>query len=724
MRITLPLLSLLCLTPALTAQVSSRGPHTGIKPAQWKFDYYQILARDWNPRLKVEIFQQAGPHADLYLRRNQPPTLTEWDARSVTSGTSNELVILDQTTTPVLTTDTWHIGVWRPHGTSYSISYRLETEASTRPGPGAVPWDDRPNGGRGTSFRVWAPNATSVYLTGSFNSWNTTNAPMASEGNEWWSLDVRNLLPGAEYQYVIDAPGSRVWRNDPRALQVTSSLGKSVVVDQEAFDWSGDNFQLPAWNDLVIYETHIGTFYDAVGGDPGTLLTAATKLDYLKDLGVTAIELMPFCEFPGEYSWGYNYSHPFSVESHYGTPEQFKSFVKAAHARDMAVFADVLFNHWGPTEMDLWQFDGWSPGSQYGGIYFYNDSRSQTPWGDTRPNFNSSEVRNYIRDNVLMWLDDYHFDGLRWDATSYIRSVNGTDLPEAWSLMQWVNDEVDALLPNKISIAEDMWSNAWITKDTGAGGAGFDSQWDPNFVHTIRGNLIVGGDVSRNMWSVRDAINYNYNGDHFQRVIYTESHDEVANGRSRLPEEIWPGNADSWFSKKRSTLGAVLVMTSPGIPMLFQGQEFLEDGHFDDHDPLDWSKLSTFSGIHKLYKALIALRRNLPGYASGLKGSGLNIHHVNDSDKFLAFHRWDQGGQGDDVIVVLNFANKWYTSYSIGLPSGGTWQVRFNSDSTTYDSSFGNYGSTSVTANNTPQDGMPFSGNVRIAPYSALILSR
>ncbi|MAW60084.1 MAG: 1,4-alpha-glucan branching protein [Planctomycetes bacterium] len=578
----------------------------------------------------------------------------------------------------------------------------------------------------GTSFRVWAPFADSVHLAGSFNGWSDTAMPMVAEGNGNWSLDVRNVKHGARYQYVIRNGGNTLWRNDPRARQVTSSVGDSIVIDPEAYAWSGGSFSTPAWNEMVVYEMHIGTFNDpAAGGAVGTFQQAEQRLDDLADLGINVIQLMPIAEFAGDYSWGYNYGHPFAVESAYGGAEALKSFVDAAHARGIAVTTDVVNNHWGPTDMDLWQFDGWSAGPGYGGIYFYNDARSQTPWGDTRPDYGRNEVRQYIRDNALYWLEEYRLDGLRWDSTSYMRRGPTGDIPEAWSLMQWANDEIDARMPWKISIAEDMWSNPWITQSSGAGGAGFDAQWDPNFVHPIRGALIPSNDADRDMGAVSNAIGYRYNGDAFQRLLYTESHDENANGRSRLPEEIWPGNADSWYSKKRSTLGAALVMTSPGIPMLFQGQEFLEDGYFSDSDPLDWSKRTTFAGIRRLYRDLIRLRRNWWNETRGLRGQQLHIHHVNHNDKMVAFHRWDQGGPGDDVIVIANFSSQAWTNYRIGLPRTGTWKVRFNSDSALYDASFGGHPSVDVVADpNIPWDGMAASAAISIGPYTAVILSQ
>jgi 1,4-alpha-glucan branching enzyme len=298
------------------------------------------------------------------------------------------------------------------------------------------------------------------------------------------------------------------------------------------------------------------------------------------------------------------------------------------------------------------------------------------------------------------------------------------DLPDGWSLLQWINNEIRASQPWKITIAEDLQNNEWITKDTGAGGAGFCSQWDAGFVHSIRSAVISANDTDRDMLSVRDALYHCYNDNAVQRVIYTESHDEVANGKSRVPEEIWPGNANSWFSRKRSTLGAAMVFTAPGIPMIFQGQEFLEDGYFQDTVPLDWAKLQAFRGIHLLYRDLIRLRRNWFNQTRGLRGQHINVHHVNNTDKIIAFHRWENGGPGDDVIVVANFADRSYDNYTLGMPRAGRWRVRFNSDWQGYSADFGNHLGYDTTAGGGPMDTMPFQANVGIGPYSVLILSQ
>jgi 1,4-alpha-glucan branching enzyme len=333
-------------------------------------------------------------------------------------------------------------------------------------------------------------------------------------------------------------------------------------------------------------------------------------------------------------------------------------------------------------------------------------------------------VRQWLRDAVVQWFEEYHIDGIRMDGTRWIEWTDAGNNPDGWSWMQWINDDLDALYPDKLIAAEDMSSNHWITKPTSVGGAGFDAQWDPWFVHPVREVVETAEDEYRSMWTIRDAVTFAYNSTPFQRVIYTESHDEVANGRSRVPEAIWPGNADSYYSKKRSTLAAGVMFTSPGIPMIFQGQEFLEDEWFTDAEPLDWSRAETFSGITSLYRDLIALRLNAGGNTRGLTGEHVNVHHVNDGDKVIGWHRWMNGGEGDDVVVLANFRNQQWDDYRIGFPAAGTWKVRFNSDWTGYDAEFGDHLMGDFVVEPTPWDGMPYSASLQFGPYSMLIFSQ
>ena len=595
-------------------------------------------------------------------------------------------------------------------------------QPSALPGMGARPTP------AGTSFRVWAPFASTVAVAGGFNGWDPGKHELAREGNGYWSVDVPGARPGHEYKYVIRNGTGTGWRVDPYAREMRNSNGNGVIVAPPS-DWSADaGYRMPPWDELVIYEMHAGTFNDVPGGGPGTFDDVIRKLDYLRDdLGINAIKVLPAAEFPTGQSLGYNPAHLFAIETEYGGPAGFERFVKAAHQRGMAVILDVVYNHLGPNDMDLQVFDGWSDNTHPDGIYFYDNERRGTPWGP-RPDYGRPEVRQFLRDNALFWLDEFHVDGLRFDATSYIHTIanDGRTLRDGWRLLAWVNEEVDGRFPWKITVAEDLQNNAAVTEPTDAGGASFDTQWDAGFVHPVRWALAAPDDAQRDMDAVAAAIYHRYDGNALARVIYTESHDEVLamNGKRRLVEDIWPGNADSWAAKKRSTLGAALVMTSPGIPMIFQGQEFIEDGAFDDGVPLDWWRRVLFGGIVTLYRDLIRLRRNWFDATRGLRGQHVNVFHRNGGDKVLAMHRWHQGGPRDDVVVVLNFGNRGYDSYTLGFPRAGRWAVRFNSDWNGYDAAFGNAFSYDTDAGWAPRDGLPASGNVGLGPYSAIILSQ
>jgi 1,4-alpha-glucan branching enzyme len=222
-----------------------------------------------------------------------------------------------------------------------------------------------------------------VSVAGEFNGWSDQAAQLGSEGNGYWSTDVPGARAGQQYKYVVRASDSGRWRNDPYAREVTHSAGNSIVY-ADGFDWGPSAFGMPPWDELVVYELHVGTFNDEPGSGPGGFRSVEARLDYLRDLGINAVELLPSAEFATDFSWGYNPSHIFAIEKAYGGPDALKGLVRAAHERGIAVIVDVTFNHLGPSDLDLWQFDGWSENDN-GGIYFYNDRRRQTPWGDTRP---------------------------------------------------------------------------------------------------------------------------------------------------------------------------------------------------------------------------------------------------------------------------------------------------------------------------------------------------
>lgn len=585
----------------------------------------------------------------------------------------------------------------------------------------------------GVAFRVWAPHADSVDVTGEFDDWSALPShgvgpshTLVAEADGFWYGEVPGAGVGQQYRFVIGAGDRRIPRIDPYARAVTNSTGNGIITDPAGFDWQGDNFTPPTLNELVIYEMHVGTFFDADPSDdrPATLDGVEHKMGHLVHLGVNAVELMPLAEFAGDYSWGYNPANIFAVESAYGGPEKLREFVRIAHRHGLAVIVDVVYNHFGPSDLDLWQFDGWSENDK-GGIYFYNDWRSATPWGDTRPDYGRGEVRQFIHDNAMMWLAEFHADGLRYDMTPYMRSVDAGEMniPDGWSLTRWINSDIRANHPDKFCIAEDLHGNGAVTS-TGPDGAAFHAQWDNRFVHPIRAAVIASDDAARDMGQVRDAVEFSY-GDAFSRVIYTESHDEVANGSARVPEEIDAEDPDGYFAQKRSTLGATLVLTAPGVPMIFQGQEFLTDGWFRDTVPLDWHMDGQFHGIVCLYRDLIALRLNTAGVSKGLTGQHVETLHLHDDNNVYAFHRWYDGGPGDDVVVAANFNNSLWDGYTIGMPAAGHWTTRVNTDAKVYSDLFtGTVVPQGVDAVPGDHGGWPASATLVLPPYTAIVLSR
>lgn len=321
-----------------------------------------------------------------------------------------------------------------------------------------------------------------------------------------------------------------------------------------------------------------------------------------------------------------------------------------------------------------------------------------------------------------MWIEDYRVDGLRYDMTLYMRNVRGNgdpgaDLPDGWSLAQWINNTIRERFPGKVLIAEDLQKNNWLTKPAAEGGAAFYSQWDAAFVHPIRAVLTEPDDARRSLEAVKGALAACYNGDPFQRVAYTESHDEVANGKARIPSEIMPQAPDDWFSVKRSSLGAGLVLTAPAVPMLFQGQEFVESGWFRDTVPVDWDKAEEFRGIVRLYRDLIRLRRNSGNRTRGLQGAHVKFLAEHQDRKLLAFHRWHSGGPGDDVVLVANFRRE-AGELEVPFPSAGQWKLRLNSDARMYHEHFADTPAADVTS--LPDQPV----RLTIGPYALLVYSQ
>ncbi|QQS18120.1 alpha amylase C-terminal domain-containing protein [Candidatus Saccharibacteria bacterium] len=533
--------------------------------------------------------------------------------------------------------------------------------------------------GEYTEFRVWAPFARSVALAGTVAAGK--ELAMASESDGYWSLRLKNIESGQNYVYLITtADGQVLTRNDPRAQQLTTSdNGASVIIDPN-FDWEGDSFSPAPPEEQIIYELHVGTFNRPDAATIGSFDDALEKLDYLKELGVNVIELMPVTSMAHGYGWGYAPNHLFSVENAYGGRHGLLKFVRECHKKGIAVILDVVYNHFSG-ETDLWQFDGWSENGR-GGIYFYNDVRGDTPWGG-RPDYGRPEVRQFILDNVTMWLSEYRLDGLRVDSTTYMRNTEGHDndpahdISHAWYLLQDIVELAHKIKPSAIMIAEDCANSAYLTKPRTEQGCAFDAQWELGFPHALRDGLGLRG--GRTLAGVRYELERRYNGNAYEKIIFSDSHDTAANGSVRLNEAASSGDAADIHAREQSLLADAVMLTSPGIPMLLQGQEFLQEGSFNDWQELEWVKAEKYDGFVLAHRHLIDLRLNRHGNTAGLLGQSTAVFHQDDNNGVLGYHRWDRGRAGDDVFIIVNFGDQAHENYQMQLPLPGTWQVRFNS---------------------------------------------
>ena len=598
-----------------------------------------------------------------------------------------------------------------------------------------------------TTFRVWAPfvDNVAVKINGGAVVPLTKEPGHTDPTDTTWTGTVPGTKAGDKYRYAIGLGGVTREFNDPRAQQLTgfdlpNGFGlagnddkpQSVIVDP---NFNMPAFKEPTFNTMVIYELHIGTFNHTFAG-------AVQKLGYLKDLGINAVEVLPITQnplfsdhTPSDHDWGYDPVQLFAVKSKYGTPQQFKEFVKECHQRQIGVIVDVVYNHLVGNNL-LEKFGGFTNSEIPGGIFLYGGDRANTGFGP-RPDYGRPQVRQYINDNALLLLRDYGVDGLRFDDTIDIRTFNAgsgrTANNEGAQLLRKINlsyRNTDPKQPGKITIAEDLQSSGEVTQHSGMAGLEFNSQWDDTMVNVMRDVMTRVNDSDRNLGAVKGALEKKMASDVFTRVVCTENHDQVGHppGQNRLPTLIDTNNHESIFAKKRSTLAAAIMLTSPGIPMIFQGQEMLDPRDFGFKTPtnVDFSRAADvkFKGIVQMYHDLIALRRNLAGKTGGLTGQNLNVFHLDDGNKTLAYHRWENGGAGDDVVVVANFSNVPLPNLNIGFPRGGQWFVRFNSGAKVYDTSFENGDSLDTTANPGGKDGLNFNANVGVGPYSVVVLSQ
>lgn len=535
----------------------------------------------------------------------------------------------------------------------------------------------------GTLFRVWAPNAHTVSVIGSFNRWKAEADTMTADKETGiWAVEIPRARPGDEYMFLIDGEQER---RDPRGREI-SEAGKSVIHDPAAFDWQDTVPPETRLGDLVIYQLHPGTFHDPEPGDGAmaTLRDAIDKLDHLEQIGVNCVLLMPVSEFGGNHSWGYNPTDPYSIERAYGGPDALREFVREAHRRGIAVHVDVVHNHYDNFDVHLKQFDGYGGGDNGNGIYFYEDGeRGMTPWGP-RPNFGRPEVRSYIADNIRMLFDEYRIDGLRWDSVvNILRYNNGaSENPDGEKLVDEIATMIRTEYPGKISIAEDA-----------LGDERFDASWEYAFHHEGPDNqfgVVPQLSRPRGETDVADIAKRLQTDLGLSRVIYTENHDETGrlNGKRRIVTDVDENDPHGLDARRIHALAAVLTLTAPGVPLVFMGQELVEDKEFHDSNPLDWDRGNISKGSTKLFRDLIRLRRNLDGRGAALQDTRIRILEEKPEKQFLAYRRYLTGKPGDDIVVLVNFSPEPIEDMPFTFPRAARWEMLVNTDDPQYGPEF------------------------------------
>jgi maltooligosyltrehalose trehalohydrolase len=429
-------------------------------------------------------------------------------------------------------------------------------------------------------FRVWVPKAESVSVKISKQDY-----PLDRQDGGWWGAAIEHAGPDMDYAFLLNGEAREL--PDPRSqFQPEGVNGFSRIVDHSTFEWTDAGFHARAFQSAILYELHIGTFTPQ-----GTCDAAIEKLDHLRELGVTHIELLPFAEFPGANGWGYDGVDLFAPHSAYGGPDGLKRLVDAAHGRDLAVVMDVVYNHFGPSGNYLGEY----------GPYF--TSMHKTPWGDAvnLEDAGSFEVRRFFCDNALMWLRDYHMDGLRLDAVhAYVDR-------SAITFMEQINTEVHALQAETgrpyLMIAESDLNDPRLVRSKEAGGYGFDAQWSDDFHHSLIALLtgdtsgyyadfgefadlgkaltqafVYDGDYSDFRERVHGRPVQNLPGWHF--CGYSQNHDQVGN-RARGERLVHLTDVP------RAKIAAAVTLLSPFLPMLFQGEEWAASSpfqYFTDHE--------------------------------------------------------------------------------------------------------------------------------------------
>jgi len=542
---------------------------------------------------------------------------------------------------------------------------------------------------RGTSFAVWAPNATAVHVVGDFNGWDRRSHPMrVLNPSGIWELFVPGVGEGTKYQYAIRGQNGHVnLKSDPlaRSTEVAPSTA-SIVFDSHYSwgdqDWLDERASRPAqFEAMSIYEVHLGSWRQG----HSYLDLAEHLVNYVRDLGFTHVELLPVMEHPYGPSWGYQVSGYYSPTGRFGNPDEFKHLVDRLHQAGIGVILDWVPAHFPRDAFALARFDG-------GPLYEHPDPRKgdQPDWGTHVFDFGRNEVRNFLVANAVYWLEEFHIDGLRVDAVASMLYLDYSRRPGEWipnkyggrenleavQLLQEVNATTAKRVPGIVMIAEESTSWAGVTAPTDQGGLGFALKWNMGWMNdTLRylGQEPIFRQYHHNQLTF--ALMYQYS-EHFVLPI---SHDEVVHGKGSLMRKV-RGSREDQLATVRAYLA--YMWSHPGKQLLFMGSEFAQESEWADGRSLDWWLLDqpAHMRVHALVKDMNRIYRDrremweLDDDPAGFRWINADDSGAN-TISYLRIGRGDTGSDAPVMAVVVNFSGETHHAYRIGLPRGGRWRV-------------------------------------------------
>ena len=543
------------------------------------------------------------------------------------------------------------------------------------------------------TFRVWAPHAQAVFVSGDFCGWEPTVHELTRINNEGiFEGTVSNVRPYDSYKYVIKASDGRIlWKADPYARHAqTRPESASKVYEEQNYLWKDETWlkqrSIPFQQPMNIYEVHLGSWKH---GENGEFLSyrqlADTLIPYVKQMHYTHIELLPITEFPYDPSWGYQVTGYFAVTSRFGTPDDFKYLIDKAHQNGIGVILDWVPGHFTKDEYGLYEFDGEC-------CYEYSDERKKEhkSWGTRVFDYGRGEVCSFLFSSACYWIEQFHLDGLRVDAVSsmlfldydrpqHLAAKNiygGNENLEVLDFFKTLNYYVQENYPGVMMIAEEATAYPKITAPIQDGGLGFHFKWNMGWMNDSL-DYIEENPIYR-QWS-HNKLTFSMCYAFVENFILPISHDEVVHLKKSLLDKF-PVGYDDKFSNYKTFLG--YMFAHPGKKLTFMGTEIPQFIEWDENKELDWMLLDFPShyNAHRFAQELNQYYRKTPALWQQDGGwEGFEWHVVDDaSHNVFAFSR--KAADGQEVLVISNFSGENWEQYSIGFHDERSYKMALNSD--------------------------------------------